>query len=45
MEKSLDWGLITVIAAGVVGVLVLFVVIRMIGHQKKRRHIVRRNDI
>lgn len=45
LEKSLDWGLITVIAAGVVGVLVLFAVIRMIGHQRKRRHTVRRNDI
>ena len=45
MEKNLDWGLITIIAAGVVGVLVLFAVIRMIGHQRKRRHIIRRNDI
>jgi len=45
MEKSLDWGLITIIAAGVVGVLVLFAVIRMIGHQRKRRHTLRRNDI
>ena len=44
MEKSLDWGLITIIAAGVVGVLVLFAVIRMLGH-RKRRHILRRNDI
>jgi hypothetical protein len=44
MEKNLDWGLITIIAAGVVGVLVLFAVIRMFGH-RKRRHIMRRNDI
>ena len=45
LEKSLDWGLITIIAAGVVGVLVLFAVIRMIGHQRKRRHVIRRNEI
>ena len=45
LEKSLDWGLITTIAAGVVGILVLFAVIRMIGHQRKRRHIIRRNEI
>jgi hypothetical protein len=44
MEKNLDWGLITIIAAGVVGVLVLFAVIRMIGH-RSRRHIIRRNEI
>jgi hypothetical protein len=44
LEKSLDWGLITIIAAGVLGVLVLFAVIRMLGH-RKRRHIMRRNDI
>jgi hypothetical protein len=44
MEKSLDWGLITIIAAGVIGVLLLFAVIRMLGH-RKRRHILRRNDI
>jgi len=44
MEKSLDWGLITIIVAGVIGVLLLFAVIRMLGH-RKRRHILRRNDI
>ncbi|PKL57863.1 MAG: hypothetical protein CVV34_05300 [Methanomicrobiales archaeon HGW-Methanomicrobiales-5] len=44
MEKSLDWGLITIIAAGVVGVLLLFAIIRMLGH-RKRRHVMRRNDI
>ena len=44
MQKSLDWGLITIIAAGIIGVLVLFAVIRMMGH-RKRRHIIRRNDI
>jgi len=44
LDKSLDWGLITIIAAGVVGVLVLFAVIRMLGH-RKRRHTLRRNDI
>ncbi|MFA6225566.1 MAG: carboxypeptidase regulatory-like domain-containing protein [Methanoregula sp.] len=44
LEKSFDWGLITIIAAGVIGVLVLFAVIRMLGH-RKRRHTLRRNDI
>ncbi len=45
LEKNLDWGLITTIAAGVVGILVLFAVIRMIGHQRKHRHGIRRNEI
>jgi len=45
LEKSLDWGGISIIAAGVVGILVLFAVIRMIGHKRKRRHIIRRNEI
>jgi hypothetical protein len=44
LEKSLDWGLITIIVAGIIGVLVLFAVIRLLGH-RKRRHIMRRNDI
>lgn len=44
LGKSLDWGLITIIAAGIVGVLVLFAVIRLLGH-RKRRHTLRRNDI
>lgn len=44
MVKNLDWGLITIIAAGVVGVLLLFAAIRMLGH-RKRRHVMRRNDI
>jgi hypothetical protein len=45
MEKNLDWGLITIIAAGFVGVLVLFAIIRMLGHHRSRRHITRRNEI
>lgn len=44
LDKNLDWGLITIIAAGIVGVFVLFAVIRMLGH-RKRRHTLRRNDI
>ena len=44
LEKSLDWGLITIIVAGIIGVLLLFAVIRLLGH-RKRRHIMRRNDI
>ncbi|MDP3395752.1 MAG: carboxypeptidase regulatory-like domain-containing protein [Methanoregula sp.] len=45
LEKSLDWGLIATIAAGIVGILVLFAVIRMIGHKRKRHHGIRRNEI
>jgi hypothetical protein len=44
MEKSLDWGLITLIVIGAIGVLVLFAAIRMFG-QRKRRHILRRNNL
>ncbi len=44
MEKSLDWGLITLIVIGAIGVLMLFAAIRMSGH-RKRRHILRRNDL
>jgi len=44
LDKNLDWGLITMIVIGVVGVLVLFAVIRMFGH-KRRRHVTRRNEI
>ncbi len=44
LGRSLDWGLITIIAAGVIGVLALFAIIRMLGH-RKRRHTLRRNDI
>lgn len=44
IQKSLDWGLISIIAAGVICVLALFAVIRTFG-RKKRRHIMRRNEI
>jgi hypothetical protein len=44
MEKSIDWGLITLIVIGAIGVLVLFAAIRMFGH-RKRRYILRRNDL
>ena len=44
LEKNPDWGLITMIAIGVVGVIVLFAAIKMFG-QRKRRHIIRRNEI
>ena len=44
MEKSPDWGLITLIVIGAIGVLVLFAAIRMSGH-RKRRHILRRNEL
>ena len=44
MEKSLDWGLIAMIVIGVSGILIVFGVIRKWG-SRKRRHVVRRNDI
>jgi hypothetical protein len=44
MEKSLDWGLITMIVIGVLGVLIVFGVIRKWGG-RKRRHSMRKNDI
>ena len=44
MEKSIDWGLITLIVIGAIGVLVLFAAIRRVSH-RKRRHILRRNDL
>jgi hypothetical protein len=44
LEKSPDFGLITMIVVGVICILVLFAAIRMFGH-RKRRHVVRRNEI
>jgi hypothetical protein len=44
LEKNPDWGFITLIAVGAVGVLVIFAAIRMLG-RRKRRHTLRRNDI
>jgi len=44
MEKSLDWGLITLMVIGAIGVLVLFAAIRMSG-SRKRRHIMRKNEL
>ncbi len=45
LEKNIDWGLITLIALGVVGILLLFVIIRIIGHRNRRRHVMKRNEI
>ena len=44
LEKNLDWGLIGLVIIGAIAVLVLFAVIRMFG-RRKRRHVVRRNEI
>ena len=44
MEKSLDWGLITMIVIGVSGILIVFGVIRKWG-SRKRRHSMRKNEI
>jgi hypothetical protein len=44
MEKETDWGLITVIVVGIVGIFVVLGLIRMFGG-RKRRHVMRKNDI
>jgi len=44
MEKSLDWGLIAMIVIGVLGILIVFGVIRKWGG-RKRRQSMRKNDI
>lgn len=44
IERSPDWGLITIIAIGAIGVLLLFAAIRKWSGQK-RRHVLRRNEI
>ncbi|MFA4878184.1 MAG: carboxypeptidase-like regulatory domain-containing protein [Methanoregula sp.] len=44
IEKNLDFGLISMVILGVVAVLILFAILRMVGH-KRRRHVSRRNEI
>ncbi len=44
MQKNLDWGFVTLIVIGAVGILIVFGLIRMYGG-RKRRHIMRKNDI
>jgi len=44
LEKSPDWGLMSLIVIGALSVLVLFAAIRLWGG-RKRRHVVRRNEI
>lgn len=44
LEKSLDWGLISMIVLGAIGILIMFAVIRILG-RGRRRHIMRRNEI
>jgi hypothetical protein len=44
MEKSPDWGLITIIVMGAIIVLVLFAVLRIVGG-RNRKLVVRRNDL
>nr|WP_320162530.1 carboxypeptidase regulatory-like domain-containing protein [uncultured Methanoregula sp.] len=44
IEKNLDLGLVSMVILGAVCVLILFIVIRMIAH-KRRRHVTRRNEI
>jgi uncharacterized membrane protein (UPF0136 family) len=44
MEKSLDWGLITMIVIGVLGVLIAFGVIRK-WRSRKPQHSMKKNDL
>jgi hypothetical protein len=44
LEKNLDWGLITMIGAGVIIVLIIFMAFRTLGG-RKHRHILRRDEI
>jgi len=44
IEKNLDLGLVSMVVLGAVVVLILFAVIRIIGHNR-RRHVSRRNEI
>ena len=44
MQKNLDWGFVTLIVIGAIGILILFGIIRMFGG-RKRRHVMRKNDI
>ncbi|MDD1691359.1 MAG: hypothetical protein LUQ66_11965 [Methanoregula sp.] len=45
LEKNIDWGLISMIALGAIGILVLFAIIRILGSKGGRRHVTRRNEI
>jgi hypothetical protein len=44
MEKSIDWGLITMMVIGAISVLVLFAAIRISG-RRKGRHILKKNEL
>jgi len=44
LEKNIDWGLLTLIGLGALGILVLFGIIRIIG-SRTRHHVMRRNEI
>ncbi|MDD1695170.1 MAG: carboxypeptidase-like regulatory domain-containing protein [Methanoregula sp.] len=45
LEKNMDWGLISMIVMGVIGIIILFAVIRILGRNRGRRHVTRRNEI
>jgi hypothetical protein len=44
LEKNVDWGFVTLIIIGAVGVIILFALIRHVG-RRSRRHIIRRDEI
>ena len=45
LDRNIDWNLISMIALGAVGILVLFAIIRILGKRGGRRHVTRRNEI
>jgi hypothetical protein len=44
MQKNLDWGFVTLIIIGAIGILIVLGIIRTF-RGRKRRHVVRKNDI
>jgi len=44
LEKNMDWGFLTLIGIGILVVLVLYAVIRLVGH-RGRQHTTKRNEI
>jgi hypothetical protein len=45
MEKNPDWGLITLIVTGIIGILILWAILRMYGGRKKRGQVMRKDEL
>jgi len=45
MEKNPDWGLITLIVTGIIGILILWIILRMYGGRKKRGQVKRKDEL